>query len=142
MRPWGVLEPFCTRNRYLNSFRSNFKWIWKNRFFEFFICGFIKKWTRRIFYGSRNFEISLKMGQHTSYLSHIQNVVDNSSSFPLKPNFCGFWPKPQKGNITYDSRKKGGVTFEPLTAQNRQKSELFCKSNGILISTQFYHKPC
>ena len=70
-------------------------------FFEFFICGFTNKWTRRIFYGSRNFEISLKMGQHTSYLSHIQNVADNSSSFPLKPYFCGFWPKPQKGNITY-----------------------------------------
>ena len=54
MGSWGVLELFCTRNRYLNSFRSIFKKFWKNRFFflAFFSCGTTKKWAGRIFYGS------------------------------------------------------------------------------------------
>ena len=33
MDPLGVLEVFCTANRYPNAFRSNFKPFSKNRFF-------------------------------------------------------------------------------------------------------------
>ena len=33
MDSWDVLDVFCTKNRYPNASRSNFKPFWKNRFF-------------------------------------------------------------------------------------------------------------
>ena len=62
MDTWGVLDAFCTRNWYQNSFRSYFKVFWNfGFFFEFFICGSTQNRTRRNFYGSVNFEIILKI---------------------------------------------------------------------------------
>ena len=77
MSPWGVLESFCTRNRYLNPFRSNFKQFWKNRFFflGFFNCGSSQKMGRRIFYGSRNFDVEISTGPKTSYLFEKKNAA-------------------------------------------------------------------
>ena len=54
MSPWGVLEPFCTRNRHLIPFRSNFKKNQKIGFWDCLIVGDPKKWGLRIFYGSEN----------------------------------------------------------------------------------------
>ena len=68
MGSWGVLELFCTRNRYLNAFRSNFKKFQKNRFFGDFHLWDPKMWTRRIFYGSRNFDVEISTGPNTSKL--------------------------------------------------------------------------
>ena len=68
MGTWGVLEPFCTRNRYLNPFRSNLNKNPKIGFFEFFNCGWPQKWGRKIFYGSRNFDIEISTGLNTSKL--------------------------------------------------------------------------
>ena len=68
MSPWGVLEPFCTRNRYLNSFRSNFKQFWKKSIFWLFHLWVHQKWTRRIFYGSRKFDVEISTGPNTSKL--------------------------------------------------------------------------
>ena len=68
MGPWGVLELFCTRNRYLNPSRSHFKKSRKIDFFELFKCGWLQKYTRRIFYRSRNFDIEISTGPNTSKL--------------------------------------------------------------------------
>ena len=76
MGPWGVLEPFCTRNRYLKSFRSNFKSFWKNRFFWLFHLWDHPKYGRRIFYGSRIFDIEISTGPNISYLFPNQNGVE------------------------------------------------------------------
>ena len=59
----GVLEPFCTRNRYLNPFRSYFKQIWKiGFFFSIFHLWVDHKQTRRNFYRPQNPEIMLEIG--------------------------------------------------------------------------------
>ena len=62
MGPWGVLQPFCTRNRYLNAFRCNFKKIQNFGFFEIFHLWDPQKWTRRNFCGCRNFDIIFEIG--------------------------------------------------------------------------------
>ena len=81
MSPWGVLEPFCTRNRYLNPFRSNFKQFWKNRFFGFFSCGSSQKIVRKIFYGPRNFDIEISTGPNASKLFQKKKAVVNFRPF-------------------------------------------------------------
>ena len=43
MGPWGVLELFCTKNRYLNPSRSHFKKSRKIDFFELFNRGVTPK---------------------------------------------------------------------------------------------------
>ena len=68
MGPWGVLEPFCTRNRYLKSFRSNFKSFLKNRFFWLFHLWDHPKYDRRIFYGPGKSDIEISTGPNTSKL--------------------------------------------------------------------------
>ena len=81
MDSWGVLELFCTRKRHLNSFRSNFRIFWKNRFFGDFDLWDHQKWTRRIFYGSRNFDPAMKIGLDTSKLFPNKNVAGNETLF-------------------------------------------------------------
>ena len=56
----GVLDVFCTKNRYPSSSRSNFKQIWKNRFFVNFHLWTPKNRLRRIFYERRIFWWSWK----------------------------------------------------------------------------------
>ena len=68
MGPWGVLEPFCTRNRYLKSFRSNFKSFLKNRFIWLFHMWDHPKYDRRIFYGPGKSDIEISTGPKTSKL--------------------------------------------------------------------------
>ena len=73
MGSWGVLELFCTRNRYLNSFRSNFEKLWKNRFFGDFHLWDHQMWTRRIFYWPRKFDIEISTGPNISKLFQKKN---------------------------------------------------------------------
>ena len=58
MSPWGVLESFCTRNQYLNPFRSLFMQFWKIAFFASWFVGFGHFGAGRIFYGSKIWKIS------------------------------------------------------------------------------------
>ena len=77
----GVLEPFCTRNRYLNALDatlSNFK---KIRFFGNFHVWHTQKWARRNFYEFRNFEKMLKTGLEHHKHHHNKFAADNSTSF-------------------------------------------------------------
>ena len=68
----GVLEGFCTKNRYPNAFRSNFKPFSKNQFFVIFTCGTPQYRPHRIFCGCRNFYMTLEIGLVTSKLFPIQ----------------------------------------------------------------------
>ena len=76
----GVLEVFCTENRYPNAFRSNFRTFSKNRFL-FFICGTSQYRPRRIFCGYRNFYTTLEIGLVTSKVFPIQKGGVISSKF-------------------------------------------------------------
>ena len=71
MGPGGVLELFCTKNRYLNPSRSHFKKSRKIDFFELFNCGVtpkiqsqnilqVPKFRYRNFYGSKHIKTLLE----------------------------------------------------------------------------------
>ena len=91
MDSWGVLELFCTRKRHLNSFRSNFRTFWKNRFFGDFDLWDHQKWTRRIFYGSRNFDPAMKIGLDTSKLFSKKKCRRQWDIVPEITHFFWFW---------------------------------------------------
>ena len=96
MNFWCVLELFCTRNRYLNSFRSNFGKLWKNRFFGDFHLWDPQKWARRNFYGCRNFYLISKIGSGHQNVSSITKAAVNGlpilkkAIFRKKSNFSIF----------------------------------------------------
>ena len=81
MSPWSVLKPFCTRNRYLNAFRCNFKQFQNFRFFGNFHVWDPQKWVRRNFYECGNFEKMLKTGLEHHKHHHNNFAADNSTSF-------------------------------------------------------------
>ena len=110
MSPWGVLEPFCTRIRYLNSFRSNFKQFWKNRFFEIFDLWVPPKMGRRIFYGPGKCAVEVSTGPNTSKLFPEKNDNNNFASFFVKPWFCGFSSGTQKHPLNVHSQNRGYVS--------------------------------
>ena len=68
MGPWGVLESFCTRNQYLNPFRSLFMQFWKIEFFASWFVGFGHFGAGRIFYGSKKCKILAGNCWYTSWL--------------------------------------------------------------------------
>ena len=88
MGPWDVLEPFCTRNRYLNAFRCNFKQFQNFRFFGNFHVWDPQKWARRNFYECRNFEKMLKTGLEHHKHHHNKFAADNSTSFWKRSKKC------------------------------------------------------
>ena len=78
MGPWDVLEPFCTRIWHFYSYRSNFKIIQKNRFFQIFYLWAHQKLAGRNFYGSRNFEGTSKIRLQYQNLFQNKNAALNS----------------------------------------------------------------
>ena len=88
---------FCTRNRYLNAFRSNFKKFQKNRFFGDFHLWDPKMWTCRIFYGSQNFDVEIFTGPNTSKLFEKKMGQVNSMYFAKCSKICGISLFSQKG---------------------------------------------
>ena len=99
----GVLEPFCTRNRYLNAFRCNFKKIQNFGFFGIFHLWDPQKWTHRNFYGCRNFYIIFEIGlkHHKGFQnkmlhltrSHFEKNVKNvkkSQKINFSPKYAFF----------------------------------------------------
>ena len=99
MGPWDVLEPFCTRNRYLNVFRCIFKKIQNFRFFENFHLWDPQMWARRNFYGCRKFDIIFEIGLKHHKGFQKKKAANISISFWKKRKKCekksknGFWPK-------------------------------------------------
>ena len=88
MGPWSVLEPFCTRNRYVNAFICNFKQFQNFRFFGNFHVWDPQKWARRNFYGYGNFGKMLKNGLKHHKPHHNKFAVNNSTSFWKKSKKC------------------------------------------------------
>ena len=110
MSPWGVLEPFCTRNRYLNPFRTYFKQFWKNRFFGIFQLWVAQKKGRRIFYGPENFGIEISTGPNTSKLLPEKKDTLRRASFVGNPGFCGFSSGTPKHILHFNSQNSGYVS--------------------------------
>ena len=72
MDPLSVLEVFCVENRYPNVFRSILSHFEKIEFFVIFICGTSQYRPRRIFFGYRNFYMTLEIGLVNSKVFPIQ----------------------------------------------------------------------
>ena len=92
MASWSVLDDFCTRNRYLNPFRSYFEQFRKNRFFRIFHLWDTQNRPRRNFYWCRNFCGVTKIGSKQSYVLPIIKAFIRTGSFWIFFDFRENWP--------------------------------------------------